>query len=314
MSKSPPSTTTTTTTTTSHSSGVYVISDLHSDFRQNVERISRFEDRRCRHYNHNNTTDESVLIVAGDVSDHMNVLIDTLQQLQQKYDVVAFCPGNHELWLRENDSGFATSFDKIEAILAACRDIGVRVDPFFTSSSVLIVPLVTFYDDSLALEGSVYDTETMGMWTDTHMCKWKANTKTQEGDIVSTLRFVTRTCKERYILPAVSKALEMKQQQQKQRQQEHDVCCKIISFSHFYTHQLELKPLYEKVAKTNDERLALIQEMHCLKKPNFSLVAGTTDLHDAICQLDSDIHVVGHSHRPFEMKIPKSSSAVDSDD
>lgn len=70
---------------------VYVVSDLHTDYSENMSWLSSLPSHNDR---------QSVLLVAGDVAEtHHNFLV-SMSILRDKFDRVFFVPGNHDLWLR----------------------------------------------------------------------------------------------------------------------------------------------------------------------------------------------------------------------
>ncbi|CAJ1441899.1 unnamed protein product [Effrenium voratum] len=72
---------------------LWSISDVHTDIEDNLAWVDAISDTAY-------TND--ALIVAGDVSDRMDVLERTLSTLQRKFREVFFVPGNHDLWAEAN--------------------------------------------------------------------------------------------------------------------------------------------------------------------------------------------------------------------
>ena len=66
------------------SSRVYAISDLHIDYPENLEFVRSWSNDKYRN---------DVLIVAGDVTDNLQLLETTLRQLKKKFAEVFFVPG-----------------------------------------------------------------------------------------------------------------------------------------------------------------------------------------------------------------------------
>ncbi len=66
---------------------VYAVSDLHTDYAENLEWCRRLPAARYR---------DAVLLVAGDVSDSPARLEETLGALAAKFAAVFFVNGNHE--------------------------------------------------------------------------------------------------------------------------------------------------------------------------------------------------------------------------
>ncbi|CAJ1368180.1 unnamed protein product [Effrenium voratum] len=92
---------------------LWSISDVHTDIEDNLAWVDAISDTAY-------TND--ALIVAGDVSDRMDVLERTLSTLQRKFREVFFVPGNHDLWAEEEEH----SITKLHRILALCARLGVH--------------------------------------------------------------------------------------------------------------------------------------------------------------------------------------------
>ena len=84
----------------------FATSDLHVDYLLNaqwVEGLSTFDYQ------------DDVLIVAGDVTDSLTLLQDTLTTLARCFRRVFFVPGNHELWVIR-DATSKTSLQKLAEV------------------------------------------------------------------------------------------------------------------------------------------------------------------------------------------------------
>ena len=84
-------------------SRIFAISDVHTDYAENLEyvrRLSRQTDFK-----------DDTLICAGDVTDSLDTLRETLQCFTAAFGTVFFTPGNHEFWVRgrSRDAGESTS-------------------------------------------------------------------------------------------------------------------------------------------------------------------------------------------------------------
>ena len=73
-------------------SRIFAISDLHVDYNQNLEIVKNWSD-----YEHKN----DVLIVAGDVTDSLELLKSTLTILRDKFSKVCFVPGKMLTYVRK---------------------------------------------------------------------------------------------------------------------------------------------------------------------------------------------------------------------
>lgn len=148
---------------------VFAISDLHVDFADNMQQMMSLSD-------HEYTDD--VLLVAGDVSDRLSRLSQLLGSMKRKFHQVAFVPGNHELWLRDDDSD--NSLEKFSRLLALCEQLGVHTEPFkvgHKNLAVWVVPLYSWYRtgdaDGYSLvipkEGERWE---RCLWRDKYRCSW----------------------------------------------------------------------------------------------------------------------------------------------
>ena len=130
---------------------VFATSDLHTDYKENFRWLAELSDVAYR---------DDTLIVAGDVSDRLEVIRETLLLLRSKFRHVLYTPGNHELWVRNTE---IDSIDKLNQVLQLCEEINVATKPI-RFDDLWIVPLFSWYD-------GVYDPE-MKAWADFHLCKW----------------------------------------------------------------------------------------------------------------------------------------------
>ncbi|CAI7779699.1 unnamed protein product [Closterium sp. NIES-53] len=80
---------------------VYVVSDIHTDHAENMEWVERLA-ATCQR-SEGSRKGRDVLILAGDVTDNLEVLSRTFQLLTSAFHHVFFIPGNHELWCRHHD-------------------------------------------------------------------------------------------------------------------------------------------------------------------------------------------------------------------
>lgn len=76
---------------------VWAISDVHTDHKENIDWVCSLSNSKYQ---------SDALVVAGDVSHYVCVLMYTLKMLKTKFKYVLFTPGNHDLWLND-DRGHA---------------------------------------------------------------------------------------------------------------------------------------------------------------------------------------------------------------
>lgn len=238
---------------------IFALSDVHVDSALNrawMDSLSESDFRR------------DVLILAGDVSDRMDRLEETLAGLRRRFAGVFFVPGNHELWVRGTGTP-GGSLDKLDQVLALCDRLDVRTRPGRTGNGkgVWIVPLFSWYlkpeegPDSLYTPKAGED-ETLSMWSDDHFVRWPETARPAAGYFLSVNE---RNISREYDAP-------------------------VISFSHFLPRRELIFgiPLPRWLGKLpGDPHPAF----------NFSRVAGCRRLDAQIRRLGSKIHVYGHQHR-----------------
>jgi calcineurin-like phosphoesterase family protein len=214
---------------------VFATSDLHTDYQENFRWLQTLSDTEYR---------DDTLIVAGDISDRLDIIRETLLLLRSKFRHILFTPGNHELWVR---SARYDSIDKLHLILLLCEHLGVITKPL-QLDNLWIVPLFSWYD-------GVYTPE-MKSWADFHRCQWPDRAK-----------------------PLPDYFLRLNEQHLKS----YDA--PVITFSHFI-------PRSELMPPKAYMRISWL--------PNISICAG---LDAQIRQLNSRVHVCGHTHTTFDCVI-----------
>ena len=135
---------------------VFAVSDIHVDYAENLAWVLSLDHREYG---------SDILILAGDVSDKMQLLEQVFVSLAASFKAVLFVPGNHELWVRENN--FDCSLDKFEAISELCKSCGVRAD-VLKLSDISFVPLYSWYDFSFGEP----DRHLRRAWRDFQVCSW----------------------------------------------------------------------------------------------------------------------------------------------
>lgn len=214
---------------------IFATSDLHTDYRDNFRWLQTLSDSAYR---------DDTLIVAGDVSDRIDIIRETLLLLRSKFRYLLFTPGNHELWVRNSD---LTSIDKLQQVLQLCEEIDVATTPQ-RFDDLWIVPLFSWYD-------GVYDPE-MRAWADFHVCKWPED-----------------------VQPLPDYFLRLNEPHLKS----YDG--RVITFSHFIP-RAELMPPKEYM------RISWL--------PTVSICAA---LDAQMRQLNSTVHICGHTHTNFDRVI-----------
>ena len=144
---------------------VFVISDLHIDYKENHRWVQRLSN--C------DFTDD-VVIVAGDVTDRADPMRDTLCELKQKFARVFFVPGNHDLWVRPNER--CDSLEKFHALMALCNVLDIETS-WAQLPGVQIVPLLSWYEKPEESTDSLYvpqegEDAALHMWADNRLIRW----------------------------------------------------------------------------------------------------------------------------------------------
>ncbi|MCF8569590.1 metallophosphoesterase [Gordonia sp. HY002] len=132
---------------------LWAISDLHVSHRGNEEMLDRIRP----------AGEDDWLIVAGDVAERTDDIVDTLRRLAARFEKVLWVPGNHELYTTAKDPLQIFGVARYDYLVQACREIGVVTpediyplfDPRDGSSPVRIVPMFLLYDYTFRPEGTV---------------------------------------------------------------------------------------------------------------------------------------------------------------
>jgi predicted phosphodiesterase len=141
---------------------VFAISDLHLDYAANREWLQQLS---MHEYS------DDILLLAGDVSDRFTLLEGAFSALTKRFSAVLFVPGNHDLWI--NRERLPDSFAKLDAVLAATREHGVRTSTY-REGELAIVPLLGWYDYSFGAA----DDYLKAAWADYRNCQWPGHDET----------------------------------------------------------------------------------------------------------------------------------------
>ncbi|NMN99850.1 metallophosphoesterase [Gordonia sp. TBRC 11910] len=131
---------------------LWAISDLHVAHRGNEHIVDKIRP----------TDPDDWLIVAGDVGERTDDIIDTLRRLRARFHTVIWVPGNHELYTTAKDPLQIHGVARYDYLVQACRDIGVitpeDIYPLFDagdgSTPVRLVPMFLLYDYTFRPEGT----------------------------------------------------------------------------------------------------------------------------------------------------------------
>lgn len=132
---------------------LWAISDLHVAHRGNEHIVDQIRP----------ADPDDWLIVAGDVAERTDDIIDTLRRLRVRFRKVIWAPGNHELYTTAKDPLQIHGVARYDYLVQACRDIGVvtpeDIYPIFDadvegSEPVRVVPMFLLYDYTFRPEGT----------------------------------------------------------------------------------------------------------------------------------------------------------------
>lgn len=172
---------------------IFAASDIHTDFKKNWSVVAELSDTEYQN---------DALIVAGDVSDHLDTLHNSLLLLRSKFQRVFYVPGNHELWVR---GGGLDSLGKFSRIVELCNSLDVEMRPAKVHG-LWIVPLVSWYEASFDVEAGGEESDLEG-WGDFKFCKWpdsidevseyfiklnEPNIRSYDGQVISFSHFLPR--------------------------------------------------------------------------------------------------------------------------
>ncbi|KAK6261527.1 hypothetical protein QUC31_007343 [Theobroma cacao] len=185
---------------------VFVLSDLHTDYPENMAWVRSFPTKR-----HN----KDVLLVAGDVAEMYDNFVLTMSLLRDRFEYVFYVPGNHDLWCRwERDD--LDSLQKLNKLLDACRQLGVETNPVVIDG-LGIVPLFSWYHESFDREEDITGIRIPSLdmaCKDFRACKWPGNLSNRDSSLA--LYFDA-----------------MNENNQDTVKQIQSTCSQIITFSHF---------------------------------------------------------------------------------
>ncbi|MGB3603637.1 metallophosphoesterase family protein [Gordonia sp. (in: high G+C Gram-positive bacteria)] len=123
---------------------LWAISDLHVSHRGNESILEQIKP----------TDPGDWLIVAGDVAERTDDIIDTLRRLKNRFHTVVWVPGNHELYTTAKDPLQIFGVARYDYLVQACRDLGVITpedryplfDPRDGLAPLRVVPMFLLYD------------------------------------------------------------------------------------------------------------------------------------------------------------------------
>ncbi len=137
---------------------IFAVSDLHVDYPDNRAWVQSLADEDFA---------DDVLILAGDISDDLGMLSETLALLAATFAHVCFVPGNHDLWVQDEET---CSLQKLATIESLCTTLQVETGVLHLGTTS-IVPLYSWYDFSFGEPGRYL----RRAWRDFRACQWPAS-------------------------------------------------------------------------------------------------------------------------------------------
>lgn len=268
---------------------VFAISDLHTDYKENMEWVRNLP-RRCR--------SGRVLVVAGDISDSLDNIRATLEELLVRFEHVFYTPGNHELWVKGDTSkhgGAKDSLQKLYLVLSLCVQLGVHIVPH-RLGNLWIAPLLSWHHKTFDKEQDIPGVPSYMSVNDYIACEWPtqicrgssmgseetAKWFDQVNDDWSMLDrgSMGTTMENRQVLPSSKEVSRIWR-----HVMEREEGCDLITFSHFLP----------------DQRL--LPEKRYLMFPNLAKVVGSDFLGARLQKLKPQVHIFGHTHFGWDMVV-----------
>lgn len=133
------------------------ISDLHVGFADNRRFVAGMRPE----------TDADWLVVAGDVAEYFADVEWALRTLRERFAVVVWAPGNHELWTPRDDPVRLRGERRYRELVGMCREVGVLTpeDPYPVwegpGGPVTVAPLFVLYDYTFRPAGATTKQEAL---------------------------------------------------------------------------------------------------------------------------------------------------------
>lgn len=124
---------------------VFVLSDLHTDYSENMAWVSSLSKVRYK---------DDVLLLAGDVAEKYNNFVLTMSLLKDRFEHVFYVPGNHDLWCRFEEDCDLDSLSKMDKLFDTCKGLGVETNPTVIDG-LGIIPLFSWYHESFDQEEDI---------------------------------------------------------------------------------------------------------------------------------------------------------------
>ncbi|DBB02386.1 TPA: hypothetical protein ACH3X3_011389 [Trebouxia sp. C0006] len=246
---------------------VFAVSDVHCDYTLNQDWLTELKQNQ---YGQND-----VLLLAGDISDDLGLIRQSLSTAAEAFGRVFYVPGNHELWVRGEPQSVKNgtaqdSFQKLQLILQLCQELGIHTTPA-RLGNLCIVPLLSWHHSSWDKEPDIQGVPHVSALSiaDYGACIWP-DTGPGQG-VHGSLEIAEWFDKQ-------NKTGWQELLQQRQG-------CDVISLAHFLPHQ------------------ALLPEKRYLFYPNLAKAAGSEPLAHRLRALQPDVNIFGHTHFSWDATI-----------
>lgn len=261
---------------------VLCLSDLHVDYEQNLDWLKMKSESTL--------TESDLVIVAGDVSHRLQRIRSALKAIQDTGCRVVFVPGNHEAWDEK------CSYRKLELVRNLCQDIGVLVDPTLITSldkPLWILPLISWYDGSLEIPGceDLCTDFSIWPWRDFSACAWNDHPPMGGSYAKIPLNLAD------YFHELNKNSIKFVK-----KQVEGSMESSVITMSHFLPNA-QCLPDWKNISSPTFQRKEWLDHGAPGTSSKFALVAGSTGLQRQIEEIQPDLHVFGHSHRPKDFVL-----------
>eukprot|EP00241_Pyramimonas_parkeae_P006265 CAMPEP_0114259434 /NCGR_PEP_ID=MMETSP0058-20121206/19892_1 /TAXON_ID=36894 /ORGANISM="Pyramimonas parkeae, CCMP726" /LENGTH=394 /DNA_ID=CAMNT_0001374483 /DNA_START=1251 /DNA_END=2435 /DNA_ORIENTATION=- len=229
---------------------------------------------------------QDVAIIAGDITDKLEILEETMQLLVDRFAHVFFTPGNHDLWCRGTArSASENSLGKLAQILSMCARLGVHTGPYRIPASgsqraCWIVPMLSWYHASFDDEPDIEYLQlppVEHVVRDFSSCTWPEHLKLHDDGVAQHLDLMNE-----HMDAMTSEGLMSGDELYEFIQNSGEA---VVSFSHFLP------------------RVELLPEKRYLFFPNLAKVVGSNMLRSRVERLKPDVHLFGHTHFGWDQTL-----------
>lgn len=270
-----------------HQLRIFLISDLHVDYKQNKEWMNRCLQSLSHDVDGEKFFD--CLLLPGDLCTSEDLFEEVMTTLTTAFHKVFFCFGNHEAWTRGEKKGTSPAKDslqKLERIHGICRNLGVYTTPVRilagqNNGTIFLLPLWSWYHSSWDTEPDLPadlqpPMDPQQRVSDFRMCCW---TPLETSDFVFGRGGATSLHLAQYFAQRneawIQKVLELQALEGGE----------ILSYSHFCPRQ------------------ELILEKRFTYDQHVPKISGSQLLEEQIRRLQPTCHVFGHTHVGWDTSL-----------